>query len=52
MEETPSDTVIEAVKRLESREEITRLFKEAPSIDRWPEGCGKMEDQYALGLNR
>ena len=44
VEEMPSDTIIEATKRLESREEITRLFKEALRSEGWPESRGKVED--------
>jgi len=45
-EETPSDSVKENVRKLESCAEIERLLREALDSEGWPVSCDKVEDQY------
>jgi len=45
-EETPSDSVKENVRKLESCAEIERLLREALNSEEWPVSCDKVADQY------
>ena len=45
-EETPTDSIKDAVGKLESCAEIERLLKEALNSDEWPGSCDKVQDQY------
>ena len=45
-EETPSDSVKENARKLESCAEIERLLEEALKSDEWPASCDKVQDQY------